>query len=552
MSVATTAAPAAGLIERRLRAVRRRLWAREFLAWHGRFLLATAGALLVWGAVRLLRGEPVWDGEFVAALVGVPLVLAAVCTAGLDREAWSLARAAARLDRLAHTHDRCQTALAFAAREPAARTPLESLALEECTRFVAKFDFRPAVPLRLPRTWGFTLVPLVALASLAFHAALGVGQPPHDPALAAAVDRRADTLEKIADRLRRDPAKSPDLDKLADAMKRSAERLKAGERTTDDERLKAALKEISSLQAMLDAMKQAGKDDKVSPAELAALAAALAANEQTRPAAESVQAGQLEKAAGQLEQLLQQLQQQGNAAQALQQLAQSMQEQAAKLTDQERNELARQMEQTAQAAQSGQSQLSQQSLQRLADLLRRAGRSGNPSNRQASNGRGQPMTEKQLQDLLNSLENMKDGLRPGDGEPNGPPQEGSGEGRQSLAMVESFGQKSSGNPSAGDKPAGMPGSEHDGGHPEQLYGDKPADAAKAGEAHRVEGLLGEGETLQQLTAAGGGGPAKAGRRYKELYDAMAPAAQETVEQENIPLGSRAYIRRYFENIRPHE
>ena len=65
-------------------------------------------------------------------------------------------------------------------------------------------------------------------------------------------------------------------------------------------------------------------------------------------------------------------------------------------------------------------------------------------------------------------------------------------------------------------------------------------------------MLGEGESLQELTAAGGGSPARAGRRYKELYDAMAPAAQETVEQENIPLGSRFYIRRYFENIRPKE
>jgi hypothetical protein len=33
---------------------------------------------------------------------------------------------------------------------------------------------------------------------------------------------------------------------------------------------------------------------------------------------------------------------------------------------------------------------------------------------------------------------------------------------------------------------------------------------------------------------------------------MAPAAQDAVEQENIPLGSRLYIRRYFESIRPAE
>ena len=523
---------------------------REFVAWHGRFLLVTAGALLVWGTVRSLRGEAVWHGGFVAALALVPLALAAVCTAGLDRETWSLARTAQRLDRLARTHDRCQTALAFAARPAAARTGLETLALQECTRFVAGFDFRPAVPLRAPRGWVFTVFPLVSLASLALYAALGIGQTPRDPALAEAVNHRAEALEKIADRLRRDPSKSPELDKIADAMKRAAERLKAGERTPDEARLKDAFKELSSLEAALAAMKQAQQDGKITPAELSALAAALAASEKTRAAAEALQAGQLEKAAGELEQLLQQLKQQGNAAQALQQLAQSMQEQAAKLSAQERNEVARQMEQAAQGAQSGQPQLSQQALQRLAELLRRAGQNGsNPSGKQqASNGQGKPMTEKQLQDLINALENMKDGLRPGDGQFPGKPGEGQGEGSQMLATVEAFGA----DPSGGDRPAGMPGSEHDTGHPEKLYGDKPADAAKAGEAHRIEGLLGEGETLQELTAAGGGSPAKAGRRYKELYDAMAPAAQDTVEQENIPLGSRAYIRRYFENIRPKE
>ena len=33
---------------------------------------------------------------------------------------------------------------------------------------------------------------------------------------------------------------------------------------------------------------------------------------------------------------------------------------------------------------------------------------------------------------------------------------------------------------------------------------------------------------------------------------MAPAAQDAVEQEAIPLGSRQHIRKYFEAIRPAE
>ena len=45
---------------------------------------------------------------------------------------------------------------------------------------------------------------------------------------------------------------------------------------------------------------------------------------------------------------------------------------------------------------------------------------------------------------------------------------------------------------------------------------------------------------------------KSSRRYKEIYDAMAPAAEDAAQQENIPLGSRFFIRRYFESIRPKE
>ncbi len=72
---------------------------------------------------------------------------------------------------------------------------------------------------------------------------------------------------------------------------------------------------------------------------------------------------------------------------------------------------------------------------------------------------------------------------------------------------------------------------------------------KEGQAHRLEGMLGNGESLQELVHSPSG-PAKASRRYRDLYEAMAPGAQNTVEQENIPLGSRNFVRRYFENIRP--
>ncbi len=512
-------------------------------------LLIVAVVTLLVGVYRFSQGETPFTADVASRLCGMALCGVAIYTLG---SLSLLEDVAAWIDRRADTHDRFRTALDFAARtEPI--TPMQTLTLEECVRYVERFPVARWTPIRLPRALPFVAVPLISLALLAWHASLGIGQPPRDPALDAAVAHRAAALETIADRLHHDDSHpAPDLDKIAEAMKRSAERLKDSQRQGDEQKLKTALGEISSLEAMLAAMKQATKDEKISPGELAALAAALAANDPSKAVGEAVKQGQLEQAGDQLEKLAEQMKAQGGDAQALQQLAQSMQEQAAKLSEQEKNEVARQMQQAAQAAQSGQAQLSAKAMQRLAELLRQAGKSS--ASRQASSkpgAGGSPMSERQLQDLLNALENMKDGLQPGDGEGQAPgsPKDGQA-GGQSLALVESFTKKGSGDASNGEKASGMPGSEHDEGTNEHLLSDRAAETTRPeGPAKRLEGMLGDGASLQELVGATAN-PARAGRGYRNLYEAIAPAEQNSVEQENIPLGSRFFVRRYFENIRP--
>ena len=538
-TVAPTGSTAAdALVRRRLRTLWLRRVAQGFFHALGLACLLGSAALLVAGVVRFFQGEVPYDAALAwqigeAALVGVVIYLLGSLPNGDGVAGW--------IDRRAGTHDRFHTALDFAARPE--RTPLQELTLAECLAYVERFPVARWAPLRLPRLVGWSVVPLVSLALLAWHGALGIGEPPRDPALQAAVAKQADTLQKVAAQLQaKDRKASPDLDKLAEAMKRSAERLKESQHQGDEQKLKTTLGELSSLEAMLNAMKQAAKENKVSPGELAALAAALEASQQGKDAAAAIKSGQLEQAGDQLQKLAEQLQKQGKDAQALQQLAQSMQEQAAKLSESEKNEVARQMQQAAQGAQSGQQGLSQKALQRLAELLKKAGK-----NAQASNGKGSnapPMTEQQLQDLLNSLENMKEGLQPG-GDPTG-----NGQGSpQSLASVEAFTKERGDGKSQGDKASGMPGGEHDQGTNDHLFADKPPDVKAEGNARRIEGALGDGQTLQELVG-GNNGPAKASRRYRDLYEAIAPAEQNSVEQENIPLGSRHLVRRYFEEIRP--
>lgn len=528
------AVPPAPHVLRRLREARRRLAAQQFLQ------TATVAALV---AASVLCGFALaHHGRPGAILPVVALAaLATVVRAGLTRP--TLARTAALLDARADTRDRFQTALAFENRTT--RTPLETLALDECDRFARDFPVARWTPFRVPPAAGWLLGPLAALTLLSGGVFSVGSKPPTAPD--AALSPPAAELQKIAAALRQATLPSPDLARLAEALEQSAQRLHAAHPASAADAQKAALREMSSLEARLNALR-AARDQPVSPAELSALAAALAAHDATRPAADALRAGALGAAASQLEKLLQSLQNRPDSAAALQQLARSLQEQADKLTDAEKNEIARQMQAAGQGAQAGQSSLSQQALSRLAQLLRQAGQNGagSPSVAQGG-GPGRPLTDRELQSLLDALENMKNGLRPGGA--GGKPGEPGGD--SSLAIVESFSREAAA--SAGQPPAGQPGSDHDAGHGNALLGQDPVPKVKAqGPATRLTGAPGAGgESLQQFIGAARD-DSRATRAYREGFDRLVPAAQNAVEQEKIPLGSRALVRRYFENIRPTE
>jgi hypothetical protein len=160
---------------------------------------------------------------------------------------------------------------------------------------------------------------------------------------------------------------------------------------------------------------------------------------------------------------------------------------------------------------------------------------------------GAPMSPEALQKLLSALENMKQGE--GAAGPPGPPN-----GDPTQILMQAFDHKSADQPS-GDKnmiPTGQPGSEHDEGTTQTPYGEHPNAATPKGADLALSGQQGKGETASQLLPGATSDDSKARRKYKELYEAMAPAAEEAVQQENIPLGSRFFVKRYFEAIRPKE
>ena len=73
------------------------------------------------------------------------------------------------------------------------------------------------------------------------------------------------------------------------------------------------------------------------------------------------------------------------------------------------------------------------------------------------------------------------------------------------------------------------------------------------EANReqVTGTAGEGESDFE-TSSSSEGRQQAQRGYKEVYQKYKKMSEAVLENEQIPLGHRQTIRRYFESIRPQQ
>lgn len=511
-----------------LRAMRRRMHAVAFLRFVSRGLLWIGFLLLFLAAAQMwLAGRIPWSASFyawsAAFVVGVTLVRILATRVPLRSVAQSI-------DRLGGTRDRFLTALDFAENETS--PGMRELAVRECRAFFAGRDFRSLIQPRIPRDTAWILVPAISLALLHWHA-----QTERDLQKAEALAAQAEVagtaaqLEKLARETKKnaEETKDAELAALAERFKQSAHDLRANAKVKE-EAAKAAMREISALEQLVEQMRKA--PGAISPEELKEIANALAENDTTKDAAAAMQQGNMEEAAKRLEEAMKH---EPSAEQAEQTLKQAL----------ERLAQQRQLSQALQnLAQELQRQGGSSAMQKLAEMLRQM-----PQNQKSQQPRaGKPLTQEQLEKLLAALQNMKagEGGEPQDGEG-----DGDGEGRISI---ESFGKPSPGSQqmlSEAQQPTGLPGTERDTGTTATPFGKREESQGEKGAELALRGRLAEGESLSALIPAGGDA-SKAGRRYKELYEAMAAEAQEAILQEEIPLGSRFFIKRYFESIRPKE
>lgn len=464
-----------------------------------------------------------------ASLVAVT-ALAAIVALARRRP---LAATAALVDRLGGTKDRLTTALALD--ETAHRaTPLDDLARAECAAFLARTDLRPLIPLHPPRAGMWLVVPLAVLGLLRLDFARERSAARDEAGRAQAAV--ADTIEQI-DQLTREAQQAQErtsdeeLKKLAEQLAASAERLRA--QTNPDDAKKAALSELSALEEMMRELQR-----QPSPAdEMKELAKALAQMPGMQDVLKALNENNLAEAQKALERARQEQQASANPP-SEEQVEKALSDAMKNLA--ERRQLSQALQRLAEQMQQQSGSLSQQAMQQLAQMLQQA-----QQNQPGGNSAQRQMT---LQELISALENAKFGDGPGQQQP-GDSKPGDGQ----QVTIQSFAQRDSSNsPQSGDaqSPTGKPGSERDFGTTATPFGEKSSAQERGGD-FALKGQLGQGETLSMMLPSAGD-QSRSARRYKDLYDAAAATAQDAVQQENIPLGSRFLIKRYFESIRPQE
>ncbi len=519
-----------------LRTARQRLAVRTFLAALGKCGLFAGAVLVVLGAAnRWLLGRTPFDPQVaLAAIAAVPVL--ALLTAVARRK--TLPQTAALLDRLGGTRDRFCTALEFS--ESDAVSEMHTLAVRECAAFARGGHFGRLIRVRMPREAAWLLVPAVALTMMQWESRTAFdGRRAETSAAQAEVEETAKKLEELARKTAaaNAEAKTDELKTIAAELKRSAEQLRA-RATNSEDAAKSALRELSALEQMVQELQ---KQPGASPEEMKELAKALAENEATKDAAKAMDAGELAKAAAELEKAMQQLAEKKDAR-TEQQIQQALEQALKRLAEQKQlsaamQKLAQQM-QRAPAEKGGQSG---EAMKQLAQMLRQMP--------QGQENKGGQQKAQMLQQVLAALQGMKYGE--GDGKPGGDPQPGDAKALGLVAMQSFAVPNQSGESGDRQMPSGQSVSERDIGSTDTPFGKERHAPGKDAQAKQLAGRLGEGESLSQF-APSAGDASKSSRRYKEIYDAMAPAAEDAAQQENIPLGSRFFIRRYFESIRPKE
>jgi hypothetical protein len=513
-----------------LRALRRRLIAQSLGRQMARAALVAGAVLVALAVLDRWYVSPLWSWPAAVAVIAGALGWAVF---SVLRRRPDLAATASFVDRAAGTRDRLTTALEFTAHADAEP---RRLALRECVAYVRGRDFAPHLPWRVPRELRWLWAPLCAVALLRWDAQVTAAlRNAQVESATKAMAPALSELQKLAQEMQKrgDQAASEEMKRLAEELRKSAERLRADARNSGDAQ-KSTLRELSALEELVRQMQEQQRAE-FTAEELQELAKALRENRATEEAGRQMGDGKLAATAESLEKKAEELATKGDerTAEEIRKALQAALERVA-----QQKQLSPSGRQAAQ-----QSGAATEAMKKLAALLRKM-----PAQRGSSPGQpGRQMSAQALQRLLSAIEDLKQG----DGRSGQP---GAPSGREGDILMQAFDHRPSDDQQEekNTRPSGLPGGEHDKGTTDTPFAEKSNPSTPKGADLALSGLQGAGETASQLLPGATSDDSKARRKYKELYEAMAPAAEEAVQQENIPLGSRYFVKRYFEAIRPKE
>ncbi len=522
----------------------------------GDLLQSAARAALFFFAILLVLTAAVWwRGGFRPNLADIPIVLtwpfvfgtlAALLVTLLKFP--RIERVARSLDTAGATRDRLVTGRRLA--EKSRASELETLAMHEIAGWARGRKLGALLPIRFPRELPWIAAPVAMLALLWWGAmkanAIKDARAAQETAAISETAKQLEKLSKLTDILANENSEKV-MKLIAERLRQSAEQMRAEAADGKDAR-KAALREFAMLEELV---KELRRPEAATPDELKALAEALAKHEPTREAAKDIASGNLADAAKKI----------AAAAQDAAPNAEAVRETLKQALDhlaEKRGEVSKQIEKLQQQAAGGRQDLLKQVAEALNDLAQQGknvARDGKGAQQEAQ----KKMTDEDLKRLLGALENLKNQQQQGDGAQDGEPQPGEPgagdadrEGKVAMLNFSSGEKPGRDSQDSINSPSGKPGTDGDRDTTKDPFGKKSATPKSAARKEQDAVQLGTGESLSTLIPSAAAGDEKAARRYRELYDTASFAAEDAVTQENIPLGARFLIRRYFQAIRPKQ
>lgn len=452
-------------------------------------------AATVWGILRL-AGLLSSAGVGWGVLLGIPLAAAVVAGVwGWLKPDWL--PAARAVDGHYELKDRTETALAFLRHEPAGQADeLQQLQVADAVQHLQRVEAKQVVPLVLPKScrWA-TVTTVLAVVLLCWPTGRSqVSAGPSQPidAIVAEAEIIEEELKELLEEL--PEGHDPELDELVKELLAKAQEMK--EPGVDVREALAKLSEMqSALQAVAAELNVAATDE-----QMQAIGEALQSAESLQEAGLALQAGQYDK-----------------ASEALAKLDDP------KLDRKESRAVADKLNKASEAA-------DQKGLKKLSDAAKQTAEGLDKDNSsQTKSGLSKLAEVAKQQGNSKKINQM---LK-----------------KQSDKLAENKANCQGNSQNNGNKPGSKPSLKAGRGTNETVKGARTELDAKR-EEQKIQGQKGEQGDSDIETISSTEADEQAKRGLKEVYHKYRKLSDAVLESEDIPLGHRQTIRRYFEAIRP--